>query len=216
MSRYDVVFILPEFSINYYLADIVIAIPAALLIGLTILITKRFKNPWFNRKLIHLSTVPAILMYLYVFKEPYAFFTYSVLIAFLLILHHIRKDEMPWFQIKGNLGEVYFTACFSILSLTMWYMKELAVAIMLFMAIGDAVTGLVRMRVCKERCKHWLGSLAMLLTTSIIGYILIGIIGLPMAIAATLAERQHLIDDNIGIPLAAIITYLTIALTVTL
>lgn len=216
MSRYDVVFILPEFSINYYLTDMVIAIPAALLIGLTILTTKRFKNPWFNRKLIHLSTVPAILMYLYIFKEPYAFFTYSALITFLLILHHIRKDEMPWFQIKGNLGEVYFTACFSILSLTMWYMKELAVAIMLFMAIGDAVTGLVRMRVCKERCKHWLGSLAMLLTTSIIGYILMGIIGLPMAIAATLAERQRFIDDNIGIPLAAIITYLTIALTVTL
>ncbi len=215
MGKNSAIFVLPEFNINDYLTDMVIAIPAAILIGLTIFLTKRIKNPWFNRKIIHLSSVPAVFMYLYIFKEPYAFFTYGVLITLLLVLHHLRKNEMSWFQIRGNLGEVYFTASYSVIALTMWYMRELAVTVMLFMAVGDAVTGLVRMRVCRERCKHRVGSLAMLITTSIIGYVFLGSLGLLMAIIATLAEKQQFVDDNLGVPLASILTYLLVTPLIT-
>jgi len=216
MNEYGIVFALPKFSVSDYISDMVIAIPAATLIGITIFLTRRIKNPWFNRKIIHLSSVPAVFMYLYVFKEPYAFFTYGSFITLLLVLHHLRKNEMSWFQIRGNLGEVYFTASYSIMALTMWYMRELTVAIMLFMAIGDAVTGLVRMKVCRERCKHWIGSLAMLVTTSIIGYAFLGFLGLLMAAVATLAERQQFIDDNLGVPLASILTYLLVTPLITI
>ena len=216
MNGYSIVFALPEFSFDDYINDMIIAIPAAALIGITIFLTRRIKNPWFNRKIIHLSSVPAVFMYLYVFKEPYAFFTYGTLITVLLVLHHLRKNEMSWFQIRGNLGEVYFTVSYSVMALTMWYMRELAVTVMLFMAVGDAVTGLVRIRVCRERCKHWIGSLAMLITTSIIGYVFLGSLGLLMAIIATIAERQEFIDDNLGIPLASILTYLLVTQLVTI
>ena len=216
MNEYSIVFALPEFSFDDYINDMIIAIPAATFIGVTIFLTRRIKNPWFNRKIIHLSSVPAVFMYLYVFKEPYAFFTYGTLITVLLVLHHLRKNEMSWFQIRGNLGEVYFTVSYSVMALTMWYMRELAVTVMLFMAVGDAVTGLVRIRVCRERCKHWIGSLAMLITTSIIGYVFLGSLGLLMAIIATIAERQEFIDDNLGIPLASILTYLLVTQLVTI
>ena len=216
MNEYSIVFALPEFSFDDYINDMIIAIPAATLIGVTIFLTRRIKNPWFNRKIIHLSSVPAVFMYLYVFKEPYAFFTYGTLITVLLVLHHLRKNEMSWFQIRGNLGEVYYTVSYSVMALTMWYMRELAVTVMLFMAVGDAVTGLVRIRVCRERCKHWIGSLAMLITTSIIGYVFLGSLGLLMAIIATIAERQEFIDDNLGIPLASILTYLLVTSLVTI
>jgi len=216
MNGYSIVFALPEFSFDDYINDMIIAIPAATFIGVTIFLTRRIKNPWFNRKIIHLSSVPAVFMYLYVFKEPYAFFTYGTLITVLLVLHHLRKNEMSWFQIRGNLGEVYFTVSYSVMALTMWYMRELAVTVMLFMAVGDAVTGLVRIRVCRERCKHWIGSLAMLITTSIIGYVFLGSLGLLMAIIATIAERQEFIDDNLGIPLASILTYLLVTQLVTI
>ncbi|OYT52010.1 MAG: hypothetical protein B6U76_10360 [Desulfurococcales archaeon ex4484_217_2] len=216
MNEYSIVFALPEFSFDDYINDMIIAIPAAALIGITIFLTRRIKNPWFNRKIIHLSSVPAVFMYLYVFKEPYAFFTYGTLITVLLVLHHLRKNEMSWFQIRGNLGEVYYTVSYSVMALTMWYMRELAVTVMLFMAVGDAVTGLVRIRVCRERCKHWIGSLAMLITTSIIGYVFLGSLGLLMAIIATIAERQEFIDDNLGIPLASILTYLLVTSLVTI
>ena len=216
MNGYSIVFALPEFSFDDYINDMIIAIPAATFIGVTIFLTRRIKNPWFNRKIIHLSSVPAVFMYLYVFKEPYAFFTYGTLITVLLVLRHLRKNEMSWFQIRGNLGEVYFTVSYSVMALTMWYMRELAVTVMLFMAVGDAVTGLVRIRVCRERCKHWIGSLAMLITTSIIGYVFLGSLGLLMAIIATIAERQEFIDDNLGIPLASILTYLLVTQLVTI
>jgi len=216
MNEYSIVFALPKFSFDDYINDMIIAIPAAALIGITIFLTRKIRNPWFNRKIIHLSSVPAVFMYLYVFKEPYAFFTYGILITLLLVLHHLRKKEMSWFQIRGNLGEVYFTASYSIIALTMWYMREPAVTVMLFMAVGDAVTGLVRMKVCRERCKHWIGSLAMLITTSIIGYVFLGSLGLPMAVIATLAERQQFIDDNLGVPLASILTYLLVTPLITI
>lgn len=119
---------------------------------------------------------------------------------------------MGWFQFEKNLGEVYFTLSFAILSLIFWYVRNVGAAIMLFMAVGDAITGIVRSRVCKRRCKHWIGSLAMLVSTVIIGYILIGSIGIILAVLATLSERQRIIDDNISVPLISSITYFVITL----
>ncbi len=200
-------FTIPPFSWEYFINDFVIAIPAAAIIGATVFGTKKLKNPWVNRKIIHLSVTPAILMYLYVFKEPYAFFIYSIMITLFLLIHHLKSSVMEWFQLKGNLGEVYFAASFAILSIIFWDLREVAAAIMLFMAVGDAITGLVRSRVCRERCKHWIGSLAMLITSSIIGFVLIGALGVLLAVLATISEKQWFIDDNISVPLVSALTF---------
>lgn len=199
--------ILPPFNLDLYIEDMIVAVPTAFLIGFTILATRKIDNPWLNRKLIHLSTVPAILLYLYVFKEPYAFFTYGVLITLMLLVHHLRKKELSWFQLKGNLGEVYFALSYTLISILLWNLRALAVTVMLLMAVGDALTGIVRMRFCEKRCKHWIGSIAMFVISSIIGYALLGIIGIIIAVVAALAEKQQYVDDNISIPLTAIITY---------
>ena len=206
------IFTLPPFSIHDFIYDFVVAIPAAIVIGAAVLGTKKLNNPWINRKIIHLSATPAILMYLYIFKEPYAFFVYSLILTVFLLIHHVKRSIMGWFQFEKNLGEVYFTLSFAILSLIFWHARNVGAAIMLFMAVGDAITGIVRSRVCKRRCKHWIGSLAMLVSTVIIGYILIGTIGIILAVLATLSERQWIIDDNISVPLISSITYFVITL----
>jgi len=205
-------FTLPPFSIHDFIYDFVVAIPAAIVICAAVLGTKKLSNPWVNRKIIHLSATPAILMYLYIFREPYAFFVYSLIITVFLLIHHVKRSIMGWFQFENNLGEVYFTISFAILSLIFWHARNVGAAIMLFMAVGDAITGIVRSRVCKRRCKHWIGSLAMLISTVIIGYILIGPIGIILAVLATLSERQRIIDDNISVPLISSITYFVITL----
>jgi len=203
-------FTLPHFSLHDFMYDFIVAIPAALIIGTAILGTRKLSNPWINRKVIHLSVTPGILMYLYVFKEPYAFFVYSIVFTIFLLMHHIRQNIMGWFQFEKNLGEVYFTLSFALLSLIFWHAREVGTTIMLFMAVGDAITGIVRSSVCKVRCKHWIGSLAMLITTTIIGYILVGVIGVLLAILATLFEKQWFIDDNISVPLVSTVTYFAV------
>ena len=204
-------FTLPNFVLDDFIYDFVIAIPAAVIIGVAVLGTKKLSNPWVNRKIIHLSATPAILMYLYVFKEPYAFFVYSIILTLFLLINHVRRNIMGWFQFERNLGEVYFTLSFAILSLIFWHAREVGATIMLFMAVGDAVTGIVRSKVCRKRCKHWLGSLAMLISTITIGYILIGTIGVVLAVLATVFERQWIIDDNISVPLISTVVYFIVA-----
>ena len=103
---------------------------------------------------------------------------------------------------KNNFGEVFYTISFAALAITFWTLDRLlAGTIMLFMSIGDSVTGIVRSRFVKERRKHWTGSLAMLLSCLLIGMIFFGVKGAIMAMVATLAEYQPFIDDNLAIPL---------------
>ncbi|MGQ9515141.1 MAG: hypothetical protein ACUVTL_08875 [Thermoproteota archaeon] len=108
---------------------------------------------------------------------------------------------MGWFQVKNNLGEVFYTLSFAILSLLLWETnRTLAGTAMLFMSVGDSITGIIRSRFVKERKKHWSGSLGMLITCSFIGSIMFGLDGLILSFVATLAEFQPWIDDNLMVP----------------
>ena len=176
------------------------------LIMATVFITKRFKNIWINRKLIHLSVSPAVLAYMYVFKEPYVFLMFGVLFSFILIFPHFREKELTWFQEKNNYGEVFFCISFSILSILFWgYSRILTGVAMLFMAIGDSVTGMVRSMFLKKRGKHWTGTIAMLITCLIIGFIFLGYKGMVLSIIATVAEYQPWLDDNLSVPMVTMI-----------
>ncbi len=193
------------------LVDVALALALFVLIIATIHLLKGRSTPWVNRKLIHLSASPAALSYIYLFKEPYVFSAFSVLLAILLLTCHLRRRESSWFQLRGNYGEVYFCLVYAVLSVSMWNLNRvLAGVVMLFMAVGDAVTGLVRARFIRKRGKHWTGSLAMFAVCSALSYVFFGWKGLILSLVATLAELQPLLDDNIAIPLATVTTGLLI------
>ena len=188
-------------GISAIVQDLVLGILLFLVIMATVYITRRFSNVWVNRKIIHLSSVPAILAYMYVFHEPYVFFSFAILFSIALTVPHIQNREYSWFQIKNNFGEIFYCLSFAILSILFWNIsKILAGVAMLFTAIGDSVTGLVRSRFMRERGKHWTGIFAMFISCSLIGLVFLGALGVLLSVIATLAEVQPWIDDNLSIP----------------
>ncbi|RSN71885.1 hypothetical protein [Candidatus Methanodesulfokora washburnensis] len=189
------------------LFDLMLALFLFVIIILTVMLTKKFSNPWVNRKIIHLSSVPAVISYMYLFTEPYIFFSFAIFFTIMLLIPHLKNRELSWFQLKKNYGEVYYTASFAALSLILWNVDRILAGLsMLFMAVGDSATGLVRSRILKERGKHISGSIAMFIICSAIGYYFYGVKGLLLSAIATLAEYQPWVDDNISVPLLTALT----------
>ena len=60
-----------------------------------------------NRKIIHLSSVPAVAFYMYIFKEPYVFLFFAIIFTIMLFVKHVKNDLSEWFQLKDNYGEVF-------------------------------------------------------------------------------------------------------------
>jgi dolichol kinase len=184
------------------ISDFILALVLFSIIIVTVFITKKFSNIWINRKIIHLSVVPAVLCYMYVFNEPYIFFSFAIFFVIFLILPHAKSKELSWFQEKKNYGEVFFCLSFAILAIPCWEnWRILGGVSMLFMAVGDSVTGIVRSRFLKNRGKHWSGSIAMLATCLIIGAFFLGYKGIILSLIATLLEYQPWVDDNLTVPL---------------
>lgn len=190
-----------QFSPTDIISDIPLALILFGLIMSAVFFTRKMKNVWINRKLIHLSSSPAVLVYTFIFKEPYVFFFFAISFTLMLIIPHLRSQEMTWFQVKSNFGEVFYALSFSVLSLALWDTNRiLAGTAMLFMSIGDSVTGMIRSRFVTERKKHWSGTLGMLITCIMIGFTMLRMKGLVLSTVATLAEYQPWIDDNVAIP----------------
>ena len=197
-----------------FILDWVYAIILFAFIIFVIDFVKRFGNIWVNRKLIHLSSVPAVIFYMYIFKTPYPYIFFSIFFTILLYLKHVRNDLSGWFQVEGNYGEVFFTLSYGFISAIFWGIdRVLGGLIMLFMAVGDSITGIVRSRFVDRWQKHWTGSLAMLIASVLMGYILYGLWGVLLGFIATIFEAQPYLDDNLAVPLASGLTALAIVLS---
>ena len=189
--------------------DFLVSIPLFACICTVIWLTSRLKNVWRNRKYIHFSSIPAVLAYMYVFKEPFVFFSFSILFAVFLFYKHKKRQLLKWFQQRKNKGEVWFTLSFAFLGLIFWYINRIAGGlIMLFMAAGDGVTGIIRSFFVKKRQKHLSGTIGMIGICSVLGYVFLGVKGVLLATVASICEYQKWIDDNIAIPLFASLAYL--------
>ncbi len=198
-------------SLSDFILDWIYAIILFSFIIFVVDFVKRFENVWINRKLIHLSSVPAVVFYMYIFKTPYPYIFFSILFTILLYLKHIRNDLSKWFQVEGNYGEVFYTISYGFISAIFWSIDRiLGGLIMLFMAVGDSITGIVRSRFVDRWQKHWTGSLAMLVVSVLMGYILYGLWGVLLGFIATLFEVQPYLDDNLAIPIATGLTALVI------
>ncbi|MEM0123728.1 MAG: hypothetical protein QXI38_04410 [Conexivisphaerales archaeon] len=166
---------------------------------------------YFGRKVIHILAGGIVAFLLpYLFHEPILPLIMAILLSLFLYLPHRTGRLMYWFQDPNNQYEVHFTIMWGILVFFTWFIDNtfwLAVIPILFMAWGDGVTGIVRNFKYRKRVKGWEGSVAMLIVSIPIG-MKFGWAGIIAAVLATLAEKQAYIDDNITVPLVAIVVLL--------
>ncbi|MEM0097003.1 MAG: hypothetical protein QXH39_05225 [Conexivisphaerales archaeon] len=166
---------------------------------------------YFGRKAIHILAGGIVAFLLpYLFHEPILPLIMAILLSLFLYLPHRTGRLMYWFQDPNNQYEVHFTIMWGILVFFTWFIDNtfwLAVIPILFMAWGDGVTGIVRNFKYRKRVKGWEGSVAMLIVSIPIG-MKFGWAGIIAAVLATLAEKQAYIDDNITVPLVAIVVLL--------
>jgi len=193
------------------------AIIAASVILVTIGITRRLGPEWVwvNRKLIHFSIVPAIMMLYYNLIPREVFSAAAFVFCLAHIWPHVKKREFSWYQIEHNYGDIFFALSAAIVPMAL--PTGYATAVLLTMAVGDGVTGVIRYFYFKKHGfnvklrKHWTGSLAYLITAVLIALTILesGPVGkISWAVVMTLAEYQPWIDDNLAVPLVGALIFL--------
>jgi phytol kinase len=91
----------------------------------------------------------------------------------------------------------------------------MAVLPILFMSVGDGVTGIVRNALFRRRTKSWWGNLAMAAFCIPAGFMLQGVFGGLAGALASVVEKFEFgpIDDNITVPLSGFLVLLTASMT---
>ncbi len=169
---------------------------------------------YYNRKIIHILGAGVItLLFPICFTALTIPATLVLLLVLIIYLPHRTNRLLYWFQVPENAYEVNFAIAWGIVIAFSWFFLGdpiYGVIPALFMAFGDAVTGLVRNAVFKRRTKHWIGNLAMLFVCLPIGWFYAGTAGLVAAVVASIAEHFEYkpIDDNILITLTSFVTLL--------
>jgi dolichol kinase len=166
---------------------------------------------YYNRKIIHILTggFVALLVPL-LFNTPIFPLVMAFILALFLYVPHRTGKLMYWFQTEENAYEVSFCIMWGLVITVGWVISEanfwFGVLPVIFMSIGDAVTGIVRNILYKRRTKSWWGNLAMALFSIPVGMIL-GFAGVIAGAVASLIEHfeYNPIDDNVTVPLSSII-----------
>lgn len=166
---------------------------------------------YYNRKIIHIFGAGVITL---LFPIVFTGVTIPLILALVLILviylPHKMKKILYWFQVQENMYEVNFAIAWGAAISLSWFLfgdPIYGVVPALFMAFGDAVTGLVRNVTFKRRTKHWIGNIAMVIVCLPIGWYYAGVAGLVAAVVASIAEHFEFgpIDDNILITVSSFI-----------
>lgn len=171
---------------------------------------------YYNRKTIHvLGGGICALVVPFVFSTPFFPLLIAILLTVFTYVPHKTGKLMYWFQIEDNMYEVTFTMMWGVIITLGWLLSGgdylVGVLPVLFMSVGDAITGIVRNYLFKKRTKSWWGNLAMAAFCLPVGTML-GIAGVAAGAAASAIEHFeiHPIDDNLTVPLVsfAILTLL--------
>jgi len=167
---------------------------------------------YYNRKVIHILTGGLVASVVpLVFKTPVFPFTMACLLAVFLYIPHRKGKLMYWFQVEENAYEVSFCVMWGIIIALGWFISGgnfwLGVLPVLFMSVGDAITGIIRNIIYKRRTKSWWGNLAMATFSIPLGASVLGLAGAVAGAAASFVEHfeSNPIDDNITVPLSAFI-----------
>ncbi|MCS7146307.1 MAG: dolichol kinase [Nitrososphaerota archaeon] len=170
---------------------------------------------YLNRKIIHILTggLAAVLV-------PVLFKSFAVIAVLVAVLaignyipHHLGKIWY-WYQVEENMYEVHFIIMWGLIMGLGFLMKNLTMAVLpiLFMSVGDGVTGLVRNLIYQKRTKSWWGNFAMALFCVPIGFLSLGYTGAVAGTVASIVEKIEIgrIDDNITVPLVSFILIWTL------
>jgi len=129
---------------------------------------------YYNRKIIHMlagGLVAALVPF--IFRTSLLPFAMAMLLAIFIYMPHRMGKIMYWFQTEDNMYEVSFAVMWGIIISLGWVFSggdfRFGVLPVLFMSVGDAVTGVVRNVIYKKRTKSWWGNLVMALLTIFLG-----------------------------------------------
>lgn len=166
---------------------------------------------YYNRKVIHILAGGLVAFIIpFCFKSPLIPLIFSAVLGVITYIPHRTGRLLYWFQVPENMYEVHFCIMWGAGLAVGWLLTGnpwFGALPIIFMSVGDAVTGLVRNAMFRRRTKSWWGNLAMALTTTPIGMMILGIPGAAAALASSLIEHYEfgIIDDNITVPLIALL-----------
>ena len=164
---------------------------------------------YYVRKLIHVAAGGVVaLLVPEVFGGPLVPLIMALGLGGFLAYHRLTGRLMHWFQVEDNAYEVNFTVAWGAGLAILWVAlgdPRLAILPPLFIAFGDAVTGVVRNALFSRRTKHWVGNVAMALVVVPLGYVYAGPLGALAGLVASAVERLEYppIDDNVIIVAAS-------------
>jgi dolichol kinase len=166
---------------------------------------------YFNRKIIHILAGGLVAMVVPLLYESYVLILVMVLVLALGNYYPHRTGRLYyWYQVKGNMFEVHFIVMWGLVMLFGFLVgnKWLGVVPIMFMSVGDGVTGIVRNLLYKRRTKAFVGNLAMMAFCIPFGYAILGPVGAIAGFLASLAEKLEVgwLDDNITVPLISLST----------
>lgn len=170
---------------------------------------------YYNRKLIHVFAGGVVaLLVPFLFTSPIVPFIIAMIMAVFTYIPHRNGKLMYWFQVEDNMFEVNFCLMWGISMLLAWFILGspiYALIPILFMAFGDAATGVVRNTMFKKRTKSWWGNIAMFAVCAPIGVLLLNSLwGVPIAALASFIEHYEFnpVDDNVLISASSFIAVL--------
>ena len=172
---------------------------------------EHFVVVYYNRKVIHtLAGGVCAVIVPFVFKTAILPFVMAMLLAIFIYIPHRIGKIMYWFQTQENMYEVSFCIMWGVIISLGWWLSGgdfwFGILPVLFMSVGDAVTGVVRNYIYKKRTKSWWGNLAMAAFSITVGTTL-GSAGMFAGAVASFIEHYEYkpIDDNITVPLVSFI-----------
>lgn len=161
---------------------------------------------YFNRKVVHIfaggicaAVVP------FVFETPILPLVFAMFLAILTYVPHKLGKILFWFQTEENMYEVTFAIMWGLIIALGWFLSKgnfwFGILPVLFMAVGDALTGIVRNVIYRRRTKSWWGNLTMALFAIPLGAML-GFAGILAGAVASVIEHFEFypIDDNATVP----------------
>jgi dolichol kinase len=139
------------------------------------------------------------------FRTPHLPFALAMLLTVYMLIIRKTGRVMYWFQMEDSFHEISFCVMWGLIIALGWvFFGDLwfgAVPV-LFMSVGDAVTGIARSLIHGRRTKSWWGNLIMAAFSMSIGASF-GLAGILAGGAASLIEHFEFrpVDDNVIVPL---------------